>query len=73
MFSALNILWQNLLPKSKLIHLHQLNLIFFPVSEHLYDKVRETKIKASVKSDHKISTIAIHVTQVPRGPDFLET
>ena len=48
-------------------------MIFFPVSEHLCDKVRETKIKASVKSDHKISTIAIDVTQVPREPDFLET
>ena len=27
-------------------------------------------MKASVKSDHKISTIVIDVAQVPRGPGF---
>ena len=33
-------------------------------------KIRETEIKASVKSDYKISTIAIDVAQIPRGPGF---
>ena len=45
-------------------------LDFFLVSEHLCGKVRETEIKASVKSDHKISTIAIDVAQIPQGPGF---
>ena len=45
-------------------------LDFFLVSEHLCGKVRETEIKASVKSDHKISTTAIDVPQIPRGPGF---
>ena len=40
-------------------------LDFFLVSQHLCDKVGETEIKASVKSDHKISTIAIDVARVP--------
>ena len=45
-------------------------LDFFLVSEHFCDKVRKNKIKANVKSNHKISTIAIDVAQVPRGPGF---
>ena len=45
-------------------------LDFFLVSEHLYGKVRKTEIKASVKSDHKISTVAIDVAQIPREPGF---
>ena len=45
-------------------------MIFFLVSEQLWGKVRKTEIKASVKSDHKISTIAIDVAQIPRGPGF---
>ena len=40
-------------------------LDFFLVSENLCGKVIETEIKASVKSDQKISTIAIDVAQVP--------
>ena len=45
-------------------------LDFFLVSENLCGKVIKTEIKASVKSDHKISTIAIDVAQDPRGPGF---
>ena len=45
-------------------------LDFFLLSEHICDKVGETEIKASVKSDHKIFTIAVDVAQVPRGPGF---
>ena len=45
-------------------------LDFFLLSEHLCDKVGETEIKASVKSDHKIFTFAIDVAQMPRGPGF---
>ena len=48
-------------------------LDFFLVSKHLCGKVRETEIKASVKSDHKISSIAIDVAEIPRGTWFLET
>ena len=43
---------------------------FFLESEHFCDNVRETEIKASVKLDHKISTIATDVAQVPRGTGF---
>ena len=45
-------------------------LDFFLVSEHLCGKVRKIEVKASVKSDHKISTNAIDVAQIPRGPGF---
>ena len=34
-------------------------LDFFLVSEHLCDKITETEIKKSVKSDHKISIIPL--------------
>ena len=40
-------------------------LDFFLESKHLCGKVKEIEIKANVKSDHKISAIAIDVAQVP--------
>ena len=70
MFSALNILWQNLSTRIQINPFTATRLDFFLVSEHFCDKVTETEIKASVKSDHKISTIAIDVAQVPQGPGF---
>ena len=70
MFSILNILWQNLSPRIQSKSFPAARLDFFFVSKHFCDKIRKTEIKASVKSDHKISTIAIHVVQVPRRPGF---